>query len=311
MRTNIWYGLWLLCLIQLVSGRNPRRSGGESVSDAPSGRRRRSAKNGVEGLEDVSLLSDVEAVNPIFKKRQASTCTCSEFAETFYPMTATSSYMAAPYGKCDISASTSNLCPTDYLCACQTNSTSICLPTTVQTTTACGTLYTGPTFLPSTTRWIFASNPTSLAAESGQCGGIVQTTATTFWASSMTLCPVEQACVCQSSGAYSKCIDTTNPAYTGTACPNSCATVRQEFSVSLPPPSATAKMGGQCGGRCWSGPTNCPAGAACFTETSPIPGGYAACATANPGSQLKIRSYEYEGINIPVRARAIATRIYF
>ncbi|KAK6501269.1 hypothetical protein TWF481_009110 [Arthrobotrys musiformis] len=247
------------------------------------------------------------------KRQSSTTCECSQTVDLFYPMETLSDYMATPYGKCDITASTSNLCPTDYVCACQTeSSSSICLPTTVQDTTACNTLYAGLRVQPDTTRWFFASVPTSLAAESGQCGGTTQTPETEFWASTMTLCPEWQACVCQSSGAYSKCIDRTDPSYSGTACPDACSTIRQEFTVSLPPPHSTAKLGGQCGGKCWKGPTNCPIGATCFTETSPTSGAYAECATANPRVQLKIRSNgRYDGINAPVKARAIATRIYF
>ncbi|RVD85391.1 uncharacterized protein DFL_003715 [Arthrobotrys flagrans] len=308
MQFNLRHKVFLLSLLQLGSCWTPKP--GQQIRDSPNNGRRRDLSE-LESFQDISFLPDLE-VKANLEKRQDSTCTCLQNVDVFYPITTTSSYMATPYGECDVAALTSNLCPTDYICACQTNTTSICLPSTVQTTTACGTLYTGPTTRSNTTRWLFASIPTDLAAVSGQCGGTVPSTATTFWASSMTLCPVEQACVCQSSGAYSKCVDTTDPAYTGTACPNQCATVRQEFSVSLPPPSATAKLGGQCGGRCWRGPTNCPSGATCFTETSPIPGAYAACATANPGNQLRIRSNEgYEGINVPVKARAIATRIYF
>ncbi|KAF3927837.1 hypothetical protein ABW20_dc0102731 [Dactylellina cionopaga] len=82
--------------------------------------------------------------------------------------------------------------------------------------------------------------------------------------------------------------------------------------VSLPPRTGTAKLGGQCGGGCWTGPTNCPSGASCYTETSPISGGYAACATEKPSSQLLARfNGKNEGIEVPVKARAIATRVYF
>ncbi|KAK6535089.1 hypothetical protein TWF281_006386 [Arthrobotrys megalospora] len=263
-------------------------------------------------------------VKSALEKRQAPTCSCFTPTEVFYPIETLLPFMAAPYEECDVRASTSRLCPTDYICACQTNQTSICVPTTVRTDTACGPMNTGLALRDNVglvlrdeaeldtkiTRWEFQTILTDLAEPSGQCGGTVQATTTTFWAPSMTRCPVYQACACETSG-YSRCIDTSDPAYRGTACPNPCATVRQEFNVSLPPPSATAKLGEQCGGRCWSGPTNCPVGAGCFTEISPIPGAYAACATANPGSQLKIRNEGYEGFVVPVKARAIATRIYF
>ncbi|KAK6521927.1 hypothetical protein TWF506_002127 [Arthrobotrys conoides] len=245
------------------------------------------------------------------------TCSCLPPPETVaYPITTLLPYMAAPYRECDIKAAASNLCPVDYLCACQTNNlTSICVPITAHPKTECL-----PTFfdqilqkredVPDSTEWEAQTIPTDLAEPDGQCGGKLQPEDEEFWATTMTRCPAGQACACQSAD-YSQCVDTTGTAYRGTECPNSCATARQEFTVSLPPPTATAKLGGQCGGRCWAGPTNCPVGATCFTEKNPDPGAYAACATANPGSQLKIRNNGYEGLVVPVKARAIATRIYF
>lgn len=91
--------------------------------------------------------------------------------------------MAAPYKGCDITASTSNLCPVDYLCTCQTNNTSICVPTSVQTATGCI-----PTFAnqiiekrqdaSNITQWEVQTIPTDLAAPSGQCRGTIQSTIT-------------------------------------------------------------------------------------------------------------------------------------
>ncbi|KAF3128716.1 hypothetical protein TWF703_009297 [Orbilia oligospora] len=246
----------------------------------------------------------------------SSTCKCLEAPETVsYAITTLLPYMAAPYKECDIRAVTSNLCPIDYVCACRTNNASICIPTSIRTGTECLPTLSDQILqkreeLPDVTEWEAQTIPTDLAEPSGQCGGTIQPEATECEDySHFTLCNCE-ACACQSAD-YSQCVDTIGTAYRGTECPNSCATVRQEFTVSLPPPSATAKLGGQCGGRCWTGPTNCPVGATCFTERSPEPGAYAACDTANPGNQLKIRNNKYEGLIVPVKARAIATRIYF
>ncbi|KAK6358006.1 hypothetical protein TWF730_007360 [Orbilia blumenaviensis] len=306
IRLSIQYILSFLLIIRFVLG----LPGAANIEGGHARKRHDLKYAEADDLEDISLFPEL-GLRPNLAKRQNPTCSCVENADIFYPITQTSSYMATPFGRCDVSASTSNLCPTNYICACQGTSSSICLPTTVQTTTECGTIYSGPTDRSPTTKWLFSSIPTYLAVPSGQCGGVFQSTETAYWAPSMTLCPVNQACVCQSSGAYSVCIDTTASGYRGTDCPNPCATVKQEFKVSLPPPSATAKLGGQCGGRCWTGPTNCPIGATCFTETSPVPGAYAECATINPNVRLRVRNEQYEGINVPARARAMATPIYF
>ncbi|EPS38715.1 hypothetical protein H072_7561 [Dactylellina haptotyla CBS 200.50] len=266
-----------------------------------------------ELLEDnqYKMLSPAQKVKARLERRQDASCTCNDFTTVFYPMSTPLSYMATPYGHCDISARESNLCPTDHLCVCQTSGSSICLPTSVQDNTSCISVYTGPTVQPTTTRWLWSNIPTDLADISGQCGGTTQPTATTYWVTSQTLCPVSQVCACQTSG-YSVCIDGTDAVLRGTECPNPCTSYRYEFSVSLPPPSATAKVGEQCGGNCWAGPTNCPSGATCFTETSPVYGGYAKCATSKPESDYRVRVKERDwGINVPARVRAIATRIYF
>ncbi|EGX52405.1 hypothetical protein AOL_s00043g194 [Orbilia oligospora ATCC 24927] len=306
--------LWIILFQSVVTtGYTPyKKPGGENVGD-PGGPRGRRDLSGLGSLHDISFLPGLDAVARL-ERRQEPSCTCPPSADVFYPMNTTSSYMATPYGPCDIAVATSYLCPIDYYCACQPSASGMCLPTALEAISAC-TSYTGPTTRSSVTRWFFASVPTNLAEISGQCGGSTQTQITSFWASTMTLCPVTQACVCETSGSYSKCVDNDALPARGTACPaDPCSTIKQEFSVSLPPPHATAKLGERCGGKCWRGPTNCPSGASCFTETSPTPGAYAECATANPGSRLRARSnerFDIEGINVPVKAQAIATRIYF
>ncbi|KAK6518308.1 hypothetical protein TWF506_005468 [Arthrobotrys conoides] len=304
------HGRELLFLVLLQSTctaqyRPGPRSGGQA-QDAPGNKRR-------DLLHDISFLPGLDVVARL-ERRQDPVCTCPPEPDVFYPISATSSYMAAPYGACDVAAATSQICPVGYYCACQPSTSGMCLPTATDTVSAC-TSYTGPIIRETVTRWLFSSVPTNLAAVSGQCGGITQTRETTFWAETMTLCPVTQACVCETGGSFSQCVDITALESRGTRCPpDPCSTIKQEFIVSLPPPHATAKLGERCGGKCWRGPTNCPAGAQCFTETSPTSGAYAECATANPGSRLRVRSnerFDIAGINVPVRARAIATRIYF
>ncbi|KAF3920479.1 hypothetical protein ABW20_dc0106516 [Dactylellina cionopaga] len=243
------------------------------------------------------------------EKRQASSTNCDCPDALTYGLTTLETYMATPFGRCNPSSTVSNLCPTDYLCACQQSGTSRCLPTTVAPNTDC-TVYTGPSVLPPVTRWFLSSTLDYGADPSGQCGGIPDTTAAILWTTTKTECPNHQQCVCTKSGQYSGCVDTTASSFSGTDCPNTC---RYEFKVSLPPPTATAKIGGQCGGSCWTGPTNCPSGATCFTETSPSPGAFAMCHTTKPSStnKLRLKARGEEGIDVPARVQARATPIYF
>ncbi|KAF3920197.1 hypothetical protein AA313_de0205642 [Arthrobotrys entomopaga] len=266
-------------------------------------------------LEDRDLFPALENANGL-EKRQAGCSQCFIVPSVTYSLSTPLPYMATPYGGCTITASTSNLCPTDYYCACQTNTTSICLPTTAtQAATACtpfsGPLTTGSEWNRVNTSFVYTLSSTLpiWAAPSGQCGGVAPTTASTSWNPSQTLCPTSQACACKTAGVYSACVDTTDSNFSGTDCANTC---RYEFTVSLPPPSSTALMNGQCGGSCWNGPTNCPDGASCYTETSPNPGGYAECNTAH-GSRLRVRNIDNAdaGIRVPVQARAVATMVYF
>ncbi|KAK6335067.1 hypothetical protein TWF718_010509 [Orbilia javanica] len=264
-----------------------------------------SLPGGFNGLE-ARDMSPVEKV-PL-QKRAGKACDCVESTTASYGLTSLEPYMATPFGKCDVSAKTSNLCPTDYLCVCENSSLSRCLPTSTVSNTEC-TTYTGPSVVPKVTFWWLSTTLEYGADPSGQCGGSNQPSPTTSWDPQKTECPRYQACACQKSG-YSVCVDTTVSDFTGTSCPNSC---KYQFNVSLPPPSATAKVGGQCGGTCWTGPTNCPSGATCFTETSPSPGAYAMCHTTKPSTVRKLRLKERgeEGINVPARVQARATPIYF
>ncbi|KAK6334885.1 hypothetical protein TWF718_010330 [Orbilia javanica] len=246
------------------------------------------------------------------KRQVPDTCTCYEPITETYSGTALQTYFALPFSGCTVSASTSNLCPTDYVCACQNNGTSICLPTAVQTTTECGTPYSGPTIYPATNfTWELSSPLPDFAFPTEQCGGTLAAAATLSWKTIQTRCPASQSCVCQTASRFSRCIDTTEIPASGV--PADCLTCRYEFNYDLPPPSGTARLGGQCGGKCWTGPTNCPTSATCFTETSPTPGGYAECALTNPAHRLKVRQEGHEvlDINLPARVQAIATPIYF
>ncbi|KAK6354189.1 hypothetical protein TWF730_008601 [Orbilia blumenaviensis] len=272
-------------------------------------------KRSIGALEDTLWVRDLPANQVLEKlKRQAnpSTCGCLETKSEFYDITALETYMATPFGRCDIRASTSNLCPTDHLCACQNNETSICLPTAIQTITECGTPYSGPTTHTTTQfTWLLSSPLSDFAFPTEQCGGTLAAAATIPWEPTQTVCPATQSCVCQTASRFSRCIDTTDIASNGI--PATCLTCKYEFNYNLPPPSATARLGGQCGGRCWTGPTNCPTSATCFTETLPTPGGYAECALSNPSRRLKVRQEGHEvlDVNLPARVQAMATPIYF
>ncbi|RVD83209.1 uncharacterized protein DFL_007605 [Arthrobotrys flagrans] len=263
-----------------------------------------SLPGGFDGLEARDFSP---AENKPLQKRGKS-CDCVETTTASYGLTSLEPYMATPFGRCDVSAKTSNLCPTDYNCVCQDSTLSRCLPTSTVSNTEC-TTYTGASVLPKVTFWWLSSTLEYGADPSGQCGGTKQPSATTSWDPQKTDCPRYQACACQQPG-YSVCVDTSASDFTGTSCPNTC---KYQFKVSLPPPSATAKIGGQCGGTCWTGPTNCPAGATCFTETSPSPGAYAMCHTTKPAAVRKLRLKERgeEGINVPAKVQARATPIYF
>ncbi|RVD83355.1 uncharacterized protein DFL_007746 [Arthrobotrys flagrans] len=270
---------------------------------------------GVDSAGGTFWLRDTPA-NQVLKKlkRQAepSTCDCYEPQTELYALKTPEPYMAIAFGECTISASTSNLCPTDFLCACQYNGTSICLPTAIRTTTDCGNPYLGPTTYPPTNfTWSLSSPLPDFAYPTEQCGGTLAAAATLSWSTIQTRCPASQSCVCQTASRFSRCIDTTDIPATGA--PTDCLTCKYEFNYNLPPPSATARLGGQCGGKCWTGPTNCPTSATCFTETSPIPGGYAECALTNPSQRLKVRQEGHEvfDVNLPARVQAIATPIYF
>ncbi|EPS40001.1 hypothetical protein H072_6427 [Dactylellina haptotyla CBS 200.50] len=266
-----------------------------------------------------NLFPGLEQANGL-EKRQAD-CPQCYFAPTItYVLSSTETYMATPYGGCTIGGSTSNLCPTDFACACQTNSTSICIPTTVAPATPTCTPYTGPvttgndwtiigTEPSDTSVWIYtlsSLNP-SFADPSGQCGGTIQNGATT-WDPAKTKCPSAQRCACINTG-LSTCINTNDANYRGTECPNTC---KYEFTVSLPAPSETAKLNAQCGGSCWNGPTNCPSGASCRTESSPTSGAFAACVTTGGFVRMKVRSPDggYEVVdNLPAQVRAVATPV--
>ncbi|EPS44797.1 hypothetical protein H072_1212 [Dactylellina haptotyla CBS 200.50] len=260
-----------------------------------------------DSVYDIPPQGDIfQRAGDIFK-RQDDSCPCRESQDVTYSLAALETYMATPYGQCNVASTASNLCPTDYLCVCQASGvTSRCLPTTVAQNTIC-TTYTGPSVQPDVTRWWLSSTLDYGADPSGQCGGSQQATATTTWITTRTICPQYQACACQTPG-YSSCMGTSDPNFKGTTCP-----VTNEFTIKLPPPSATARNGEQCGGKGWYGPTNCSPGASCYTETSPSPGMFAMCATNTPKPQLRLRLKERgdEGIHVPARVRAIATAIYF
>ncbi|KAK6529453.1 hypothetical protein TWF281_008626 [Arthrobotrys megalospora] len=293
--TDAWFGRTSFSLL----GFSPRSYFGSAKRDLDS------LPGGFDGLEARDFSPKDEGA---LKKRQGSSCDCVETSTLSYGLNTLEPYMATPFGKCDVSASTSNLCPTDYNCVCQDEGLSRCLPTKTVSNTEC-TTYTGPSVLPKVTFWWLSSTLEYGADPSGQCGGIKQPSATTNWDSQKTDCPRSQACACQKPG-YSICMDTTASDFTGTTCPNTC---KYEFKVSLRPPSATAKIGHQCGGKCWPGPTNCPSGATCFTETSPLPGAYAMCHTTKPDvvRKLRLRARGDEGIDVPARVQARATPIYF
>ncbi|EPS39456.1 hypothetical protein H072_6762 [Dactylellina haptotyla CBS 200.50] len=164
-------------------------------------------------FEDISLSPGVIARADLEKRQSPdSTCACYDTSPTYYPVETPPSYMATPYGDCNIAAKESNLCPSDFLCACQTNGTSsICLPTTVQATTECNTVYPGPFPSSTETRWLYSYAPTDLAAPSGQCGGSRQPAATTEWSPSQTLCPDGQACQSKMRSFYD--LNHVSPAY--------------------------------------------------------------------------------------------------
>ncbi|KAF3187121.1 hypothetical protein TWF106_008353 [Orbilia oligospora] len=247
--------------------------------------------------------------NPL-DKRGGKSCECVETETASYALASLEPFMATPFGKCNTQSSTSRVCPTDHFCVPQDKTFSRCLPTTV-TLNADYITYTGPAVQPSVTFWWLDpySLPKYAADPSGQCGGTAQPSPAPLWDKSQTKCPHQHACACQQPG-FSICMDTRAKEYTGTACPNTC---KYQFKENLPPPTATAKIGGQCGGSCWPGPTNCPGGATCFTETHPSPGAYAMCHTTKPAAVRKLRLKERaeEGINVPARVQALATPIYF
>ncbi|KAK6353988.1 hypothetical protein TWF730_008408 [Orbilia blumenaviensis] len=273
-----------------------------------------SAKRDLDALEPRDFSP---AKNRPLHKRAGKACDCVETSTVSYGLSTLEPYMATPYGRCDVKAETSNLCPTDYNCVCQDSSMSRCLPTSTVHNTEC-TTYTGASEQPKVTYWWLSSTLKYGADPSGQCGGSAQPDATRSWDPTKTDCPRFQACACKKPG-YSICMDTTDSLFTGTACPMAAAKAKSNSckyeykGTSLPPPSETAKIGGQCGGTCWTGPTNCPSGATCFTETSPSPGAYAMCHTTKPAAanKLRLKARGEEGINVPARVQAMATPIYF
>ncbi|KAK6529647.1 hypothetical protein TWF281_008812 [Arthrobotrys megalospora] len=266
----------------------------------------------IDSLEDTLSLRDTQAMEVLDKlnKRQASTCGCYEPRTELYPLKSLEPYMATPFGACTISASTSNLCPIDHVCACQATGVSMCVPTAAQTTTECGTPYPGPTTYPPTNfTWSLSAPLAEFAFPTEQCGGTLAPYAALSWNPIQTMCPQTQSCVCETASRFSRCIDTTAIA---DGAPTDCLTCRYEFNYDLPAPTGTAQIGGQCGGKCWTGPTNCPTSATCFTELSPTPGGYAQCGFSNPVRQLKVRQEgRHEVMDVPARVQAIATPIYF
>ncbi|KAK6511491.1 hypothetical protein TWF481_000406 [Arthrobotrys musiformis] len=284
-----------------------------TVSRATSGKR---SIKGVDAEDEGTFwLRDMpqkQVLEKLKRQEQPATCNCFEALTETYFTTVAQTYFAMPFEPCTISASTSNLCPTGFLCACQYNETSICLPTAVRSTTDCGNPYLGPTTYPPTNfTWSLSSALPQFAFPSEQCGGTLAAAATLSWNPIQTLCPASQSCACQTASRFSRCIDNTELPAGGI--PADCLTCRYEFNYDLPPPSATARLGGQCGGKCWTGPTNCPTSATCFTEKSPTPGGYAECAHSNPSRRLKVRQEGHEvlDVNLPARVQAIATPIYF
>ncbi|KAK6510591.1 hypothetical protein TWF506_009694 [Arthrobotrys conoides] len=246
------------------------------------------------------------------EKREGKSCDCVETETASYGLINTETYMASPFGRCDVRSTASNLCPTDHLCVGQDKTFSRCLPTTIVSNTEF-TTYTGPSSQPSITFWWLSSVVKYGADPSGQCGGSTRLPPPApAWDSLKTDCPYKQACACQEEGVFSVCVDTAAKEFIGTQCPKPKDTCTYKFK-NLPPPTATAKIGGQCGGTCWSGPTNCPKGAICHTETSPSPGAYAMCHTVKPINvkRLRLKGRGDEGIHVPARVQALATPIYF
>ncbi|KAF3091382.1 hypothetical protein TWF569_010786 [Orbilia oligospora] len=283
------------------------------LASSPTVKRDTGSINPAEGtfwLRDTPAKQVLEKLN----KRQdgPSTCDCYEPLTETYSGTITPTYFALPFQSCDVRDVTSNLCPTDFICACQQNGTSMCLPTAVQTETECGTPYSGPTtFSLQDFTWALSSPLAEFAFPSEQCGGSVGIITTLAWRTEQTKCPRSQSCVCESASLHAKCrdIELVPPGLEEGECLTTC---KYEFRLDVPAPTATAILGGQCGGRCWPGPRNCPSSATCFTETGPTPGGYAECGFTNPARKLKVRrDHEVLVGNLPARVQAMATPIYF
>ncbi|EPS44990.1 hypothetical protein H072_976 [Dactylellina haptotyla CBS 200.50] len=314
MKPTIYIFYLLASLLPILSAVS--LPGAQCVIRAPGTLKRRS------NLENVSLSPAAEAKELLQKRDDSnSTCACGPQV-VYYHYDEPLPYFALPLNNCTPTATTSRLCPTDYICACKSSGTSICTPKSVQNTTECGTAnvlaertdlvprdeYDADPTDSITEYYILDSAPTDVAAPSGQCGGTTNPAGTTFWATTMTVCPANQICSCISTG-FSQCVGTTGTSPYNTACP---CTNEFPYPSNFPGPTATAKLKGQCGGSCWPGPTNCPSGATCYTEKSPNPGGYAYCATAKPTSEYKLRKRDgWHVMNVPARARAIATRIFF
>ncbi|KAF3931483.1 hypothetical protein ABW19_dt0204674 [Dactylella cylindrospora] len=257
-------------------------------------------------IENLTLAERVQQLELARVERR------QDYEYQVYYLSSTMEYMATPYGNCNNDGSgADSSCPTDYICVCQQPGSSICLTTLVASDVACGTPYAGPTVQPPTTMWVLTETDTYMAAPWGQCGGTTPT-AGTSWNSAKTACPRDQVCDCQDL-YYSQCIPLTEAAISGTACPSNSWGCQYPTDVTLPPPEATASIWEQCGGRCWTGPTNCPEGASCWTETSPNPGAYAMCDTAKPENDYyKVRlKGRGEAINVPARVQAVATPIAF
>ncbi|KAK6541910.1 hypothetical protein TWF694_007686 [Orbilia ellipsospora] len=278
-------------------------------------------KRDYDGVEYSDYQLEPQA---LFKRQQDPVCDCLSTSTAIYPLTTLEPYMATAYGNCDQRWTTSNLCPIQYNCGCQVTGTSMCVPTSVVPGTGC-TVYNGPKTKPATQLWWLSSPLAYGAVPSGQCGGVPKPTGPTTWPGGKKICPISQACACDRPD-YWTCIGVTDASYTGTACRKPTSTLshspatthaangtcRYAFSVSMPPPSATAHDGEQCGGKCWTGPTNCSPGMTCYTETAPSPGAYAACYSAKPYSKrIMRRNGEAEGINVPARVQAMATPVYF
>ncbi|KAK6510777.1 hypothetical protein TWF506_009873 [Arthrobotrys conoides] len=251
-------------------------------------------------------------------KRQAEpdTCKCFEGLSETYSTTVPLTYFAMPFEGCDVRDITSNLCPLRFGCVCQQTGISMCLPTDIQSDTDCGTIYSGPTTYPlQEFTWLLSGPLPEFAYPTEQCGGVPGITSLA-WRTEQTKCPKTQACVCESVSSgkvlYARCRDTSliPPNLASGGCATTC---KYEFGLDVPPPTATARIGGQCGGRCWPGPRNCPPSATCFTETGPTPGAYAECGYTNPSRRLKVRRDNYQVLsgNLPARVQAMATPIYF